>query len=77
MVVRLAPFSEAVLQHFIYLERPETSGEPDGAGFEPEFRFTRGVAQARVTPMPLDYETVGVFYHTLSANLGGIRGARR
>ena len=69
VVVRLAPFSEAVLQHFIYLERPNSSDEPDGAGFEPEFRFTRGVAQARVTPMPVDYETVGLFYHTLSANL--------
>ena len=33
MVVRLAPFSEAVLQHFIYLERPIGSTEPDGEGF--------------------------------------------
>ncbi len=69
VIVRLAPFSEAVLQHFIYLERPNSSSEPDGLGFEPEFLFRRGIAQARVTPMPTDYETVGVFYHTLSANL--------
>src|SRR5262245_38819272 len=69
VVVRLAPFSDAVLQHFIYLERPNGSTEPDGAGFEPEFRFTRGVARPRVTPMPVDYETVGSFYETLSANL--------
>ena len=34
VVVRLAPFSEAVLQHFIYLERPDCSDEPDGAGFD-------------------------------------------
>jgi CDGSH-type Zn-finger protein/uncharacterized Fe-S cluster protein YjdI len=70
VVVRLAPFSAAVLQHFIYLERPNFSREPDGAGFEPEFRFSRGVAQARVTPMPVDYETVGIFYQSLSARLG-------
>src|SRR5688572_5042703 len=69
VVVRLAPFSEAVLQHFIYLERPNSSDEPDGAEFAPEFRFTRGVAQPRVTPMPVDYETVGIFYQTLSSNL--------
>jgi CDGSH-type Zn-finger protein/uncharacterized Fe-S cluster protein YjdI len=69
VVVRLAPFSQAVLQHFIYLERPACSDEPDGEGFEPEFTFTRGVAAARVTPMPVDYETVGAFYETLSANL--------
>jgi hypothetical protein len=33
VVVRLAPFNEAVLQHFIYLERPHKSHEPDGEGF--------------------------------------------
>jgi len=70
VVVRLAPFSEAVLQHFIYLERPTGSTEPDGAGFSPDFQFTRGVARPRVTPMPVDYETVGKFYETLAADLG-------
>jgi CDGSH-type Zn-finger protein/uncharacterized Fe-S cluster protein YjdI len=69
VVVRLAPFSEAVLQHFIYLERPTCSSEPDGEGFVPEFRFTRGDARPRVTPMPIDYDTVGAFYETLSKNL--------
>jgi CDGSH-type Zn-finger protein/uncharacterized Fe-S cluster protein YjdI len=69
VIVRLAPFSEAVLQHFIYLERPTKSDEPDGAGFTPDFRFTRGDLRARITPMPIDYETVGQFYETLSANL--------
>jgi len=69
VVVRLAPFGESVLQHFIYLERPNGSGEPDGEGFAPDFHFTRGVARPRVTPMPVDYETVGQFYENLSANL--------
>jgi CDGSH-type Zn-finger protein/uncharacterized Fe-S cluster protein YjdI len=69
VVVRLAPFSEAVLQHFIYLERPTSSAEPDGEGFKPDFTFTRGDARPRVTPMPVDYETVGAFYEMLSKNL--------
>lgn len=69
VVVKLAPFSEAVLQHFIYLERPTCSSEPDGAGFEPDFKFKRGDSRPRVTPMPIDYETVGEFYETLSANV--------
>lgn len=68
VVVRLAPFSEAVLQHFIYLERPTCSDEPDGEGFKPDFTFTRGVAAPRVTPMPIDYDIVGAFYENLSAN---------
>ena len=71
VVVRLAPFNEAVLQHFTYLERPKDSNEPDGEGFAPEFTFTRGVAAPRLTPMPIDYETVGAFYENLSANLHG------
>lgn len=72
VVVRLAPFSEAVLQHFIFLERPTCSDEPDGSGFEPpEFGFTRGVDRPRVTPMPVDYHTVGEFYEKLSHDVTG------
>lgn len=69
VVVKLAPFDVDVLQHFIYLERPEGSKEPDGAGFAPEMRYKRGVPKARITPMGVDYETVGAFYATLGADL--------
>jgi CDGSH-type Zn-finger protein/uncharacterized Fe-S cluster protein YjdI len=70
VVVKLAPFNASVLQHFVYLERPDGSPEPDGEGFVPEFRFRRGSAQGRVTPMGLDYDTVGTFYATLGERLG-------
>jgi CDGSH-type Zn-finger protein/uncharacterized Fe-S cluster protein YjdI len=69
IVVRLAPFSESVLQHFIFLERPMNSTEPDGEGFAPDFTFKRGIAAPRLTPMAIDYETVGAFYENLSQNL--------
>ncbi len=69
VIVRLAPFDESVLQHFIYLERPGCSDEPDGTGFQPDFVFSRGQYPPRVTPMPVDYDTVGNFYEQLSANL--------
>src|SRR3954454_18451481 len=42
IVVKLAPFNEAVLQHFIFLERPHGSTEQDGEGFTPELQFKRG-----------------------------------
>src|SRR3954468_15509609 len=42
IVVKLAPFNEGVLQHFIHLERPHGSTEPDGEGFAPELQFKRG-----------------------------------
>ncbi|HEX5006596.1 MAG TPA: ferritin-like domain-containing protein, partial [Hyphomonadaceae bacterium] len=65
IVVKLAPFSEDVLQHFVFLERPEGSDEPEGKGFEPERVFTRVGVGKHLTPMAIDYETVGVFYQNL------------
>jgi CDGSH-type Zn-finger protein/uncharacterized Fe-S cluster protein YjdI len=69
VVVKLAPFNEDVLQHFVHLERPEGSDEPDGQGFAPELRYVRGVPRASLTPMAVDYDTVGTFYATLGKNL--------
>jgi CDGSH-type Zn-finger protein/uncharacterized Fe-S cluster protein YjdI len=69
VVVRLAPFTRPVLQHFIYLERPADAAEPDGEGYDVEFQFQRGRRKARLMPMGLDYETVGQFYETLGDNL--------
>ncbi|HEU4625532.1 MAG TPA: ferritin-like domain-containing protein [Steroidobacteraceae bacterium] len=69
IVVKLAPFNEQVLQHFIFLERPEGSTEPDGAGFEPELQFKRGTTRVSITPMGTDYDTVGTFYARLGENL--------
>jgi CDGSH-type Zn-finger protein/uncharacterized Fe-S cluster protein YjdI len=69
MVVKLAPFNMATLQHFIYLERPANSTEPDGEGFAPERVFRRGVDTPYLTPMGKDYDTVGNFYEQLSMGL--------
>jgi CDGSH-type Zn-finger protein/uncharacterized Fe-S cluster protein YjdI len=69
IVVKLAPFNEAVIQHFIHLERPADSNEPEGEGFAPERQFRRGVDSVRLTPMALDYDTVGAFYATLESRL--------
>jgi CDGSH-type Zn-finger protein/uncharacterized Fe-S cluster protein YjdI len=69
VVVKLAPFNEAVLQHFIYLERPKNSTEPDGAGFEPPVHYRRGGQPPRLTPMGIDYETVGDFYAVLGESV--------
>ena len=69
IVVKLAPFGEAVLQHFIHLERPIGSPEPEGDGFAPELVFTRAVEAPRITPMAMDYDTVGAFYASLGDRL--------
>jgi len=69
VVVKLAPFNAATLQHFVFLERPAGSDEPDGEGFAPERQFVRGIAGAVLTPMAMDYDTVGIFYEALSDGL--------
>ena len=69
VVVKLAPFDDATLQHFIYLERPEGSAEEDGEGFAAERLFQRGTTAPRITPMARDYDTVGHFYTTLADEL--------
>src|SRR5664279_998508 len=69
IMVKLAPFSDAVIQHFVHLERPMDSDEAEGSGFEPEFLFVRNTTAVRITPMAMDYETVGVFYATLEERL--------
>ncbi|HEX2671223.1 MAG TPA: ferritin-like protein, partial [Polyangiaceae bacterium] len=74
IVVRLAPFDEATIQHFIYLERPDDSSEPEGEGFSPERRFRRAVERESLTPMPLEYETVGGFYSCVGETLRAFVG---
>lgn len=69
IVVRLAPFNADTLQHFIHLESPAGSDEPDSAAFAPERRFVRGADGPRLTPMGVDYETVGDFYELLGSRL--------
>jgi CDGSH-type Zn-finger protein/uncharacterized Fe-S cluster protein YjdI len=69
IVVKLVAFGEDALQHFIHLERPEGSSEAEGEGFKAAFVFTRGTSKPRLTPMAVDYETVGAFYALLGERL--------
>jgi CDGSH-type Zn-finger protein/uncharacterized Fe-S cluster protein YjdI len=74
VVVKLAPFSEASLQHFIFLERPIGSLEPEGEGYKLEHPFKRSPGAARLTPMAVDYDTVGEFYTMLERGLKFMAG---
>ena len=69
VVVKLAPFSAETLQHFIFLERPQGSAERDGEGFVIERNYVRGSDYALLTPMGINYDTVGDFYSALSEGL--------
>jgi CDGSH-type Zn-finger protein/uncharacterized Fe-S cluster protein YjdI len=69
ITVKLAPFNADVLQHFVHLERPKDSDEREGKGFEPVRAFRRSAASPKLTPMPIDYDTVGEFYEVLERGL--------
>ncbi len=69
IVVKLAPFNRATLQHFVHLERPAGSDEADGDGFAHERAYTRAVSARRLTPTAMDYATVGEFYAALGDGL--------
>jgi CDGSH-type Zn-finger protein/uncharacterized Fe-S cluster protein YjdI len=72
IVVKLAPFSAETLQHFVFLERPHGSGELDGEGFVYERNYVRGSDYAHLTPMGINYDTVGDFYAALSNGLNSM-----
>ncbi|UIJ45521.1 ferritin-like protein [Sphingomonas cannabina] len=75
IVVKLAPFSEDVIQHFIYLERPDTSDEPDGEGFAAPVTGPRTPAALRLTPTGFDYATIGDFYQRVESDLRALVAA--
>jgi CDGSH-type Zn-finger protein/uncharacterized Fe-S cluster protein YjdI len=69
IVVKLAPFNPATLDHFIFLERPEGATVVDGAGFEPPRHYQRLAKAGRLMPSSHDYVTVGELYHAIREGL--------
>jgi hypothetical protein len=69
VVVRLAPFDDATLDHFIFLERPRGLDIPDGEGFEPSRPYEREEAYEGLMPSVQDYATIGHLYDALRTNL--------
>jgi CDGSH-type Zn-finger protein/uncharacterized Fe-S cluster protein YjdI len=71
VVMNLAPFCEATLDHFMFIERPEGIQLVDGAGFGHAAHYERLVRQDLLAPSPQDYISQGHLYH------GVIRGITR
>jgi CDGSH-type Zn-finger protein/uncharacterized Fe-S cluster protein YjdI len=69
VVVRLAPFTMDTLDHFIFLERPESSDIADSASFSTGPKFHRAVAVQGVMPNSQDFETVGHLYRGIRNGL--------
>jgi CDGSH-type Zn-finger protein/uncharacterized Fe-S cluster protein YjdI len=69
IVVALAPFDRATLEHFLFLERPEGVDVPDGAGFASATPYQRRQSSGRLVPSAQDYETVGHLYRGIRSGL--------
>jgi hypothetical protein len=66
--LRLTPFDEATLEHFIFLERPGDAPLRDGAGFQ-HAPNTRDDSREWITPTGRDYGTIGELYGTIRQGL--------
>ena len=62
IVVELEHFSPAVLDHFIYLERPEGKELHDAAEFVHPLDYHRTLPKGRLMPSSQDYTTQGHLY---------------
>jgi len=69
IVVKLAPFDAVTLQHFVHVERPHGSTEPDAAGYAADRGHARHTVAHRLTPLPLEHDTVGTFYAAVGERL--------
>jgi hypothetical protein len=71
VAVRLAPFDEDTLEHFIFLERPQNAERTDAEGFE-QTDYAREQAHDGLMPTAQDYDTIGHLYEAIRANLGAL-----
>ena len=67
--VRLLPFGEAALQHFVYLERPEGMEGADAEGFQPAGPPPAPMGPEEVIPRGQDFATVGHLYRSIERGL--------
>jgi CDGSH-type Zn-finger protein/uncharacterized Fe-S cluster protein YjdI len=69
MVLRLSPFTEATIDHFIYIEKPEGIALVDGAGFDHPAHYARATRPDLLSPTPQDYTSQGQLYHSVLRGL--------
>jgi CDGSH-type Zn-finger protein/uncharacterized Fe-S cluster protein YjdI len=74
VVVSLAPFDRATLDHFVFLERPEGVEAADGAGFEAPVSYERAIRPDHLVPSSQDYATVGHLYRGIRAGVVSLAG---
>jgi hypothetical protein len=67
--MRLLPFGEAALEHFVYLERPEGMEGADAEGFQPAGPPPAPMRPEEIIPRGQDFATVGHLYRSIERGL--------
>jgi len=62
----LAPFDVQSIEHFVFIERPESIDMEDGVGFGHESHYQRVVCTDLLTPTPRDYQSQGHLYNGIA-----------
>jgi ferritin-like protein len=72
--LRLLPFGEAALQHFVYLERPAGVERADAEGFEPAGPPLPPMRPEEIVPRGQDFATQGHLYRAVERGLAHLAG---
>jgi len=72
--LRLLPFGEAALQHFVYLERPEGMERADAEGFEPAGPPPPPMRLEEIVPRGQDFATQGHLYRSVERGFAHLAG---
>jgi hypothetical protein len=72
--LRLLPFGEAALRHFVYLERPEGVERADADGFEPAGPPPPPMRPGEIVPRGQDFATQGHLYRSVERGFAHLAG---
>jgi len=67
--LRLLPFGDAALQHFVYLERPEGMDMSDGEGFMPAGPAPEPMTRDELQPRGQHFTTQGYLYRAIEEGI--------
>ncbi|MCW2801085.1 MAG: hypothetical protein JWQ70_2557 [Aeromicrobium sp.] len=75
IILELSTFSPVLLDHFIFLERPEGIELHDATGFDHPLNYHRTLKKGRLMPGAQDYQTVGHLYRGIRHGFDVLAGA--
>ena len=65
VILALAPFNQATIQHFAYLERPTDAVIEDGDGYHSDSKVVREIRTDLLSPTKSDYPSQGHLYNSI------------